>query len=383
MRGGGQPVFAAVLAPASFLLSFGPSYRVGPVSIPTPSWLLAHVTTYWRVYSRFGLLTGMSLAILAALALTALASRPGRFWRLLPGLAIATLAIELLPAGVPILHAGYRPQWVGWLATAPRGIVATYPALGPAAPTLQQQDEWYQQFDGDPRFAISEATGAVLLSPDQAIRYAARDLGEAVTPRILATEGVRYVVVHDDVYRAGGQATPALDPRSFTLLKAFPGVRIFSVHAPHVDLARVLNGQRYVIATLQGLVPPAIDYGSGFYPPEPYQGSTGRWLAGAGELRVHNSGSRMAVVLSGLAFSNARPRLLEVENGAGQVVARQTIPAFAVRLALGPFEVPHGSSTLTLFTVPGADPLGGSDPRTASVFLSALELKPLPAYVGT
>ena len=90
----------------------------------------------------------------------------------------------------------------------------------------------------------------------------------------------------------------------------------------------------------------------------------------------------MNAVLSGLAFSNGRPRLLELVDSAGHVVARQQIPAYATPLALGPFSVPHGGSTMTLITVPGADPLGGSDPRTASVFLAGVELKPLPAYAG-
>ena len=95
-----------------------------------------------------------------------------------------------------------------------------------------QQDQWYQQFDGKPRFLISEASPSVMLSRDQAIRFAARDLSDPLTPRILSTEHVRYVVVYDKSYRAGGGAPPPMDPRAFTLLRSFPGVRIFSVHAP-------------------------------------------------------------------------------------------------------------------------------------------------------
>ncbi len=53
----------------------------------------------------------------------------------------------------------------------------------------------------------------------------------------------------------------------------------------------------------------------------------------------------MDVVLSGLAFSNGRSRLLELLDSNGRVIARQQIPAFAVPLSLGPFSVPHGSST--------------------------------------
>jgi len=375
-------VFALVLAPVSFLSSFAPTEHLGGVPIPMPAWLLAQVTTYWRVYSRIGLLTELAAAILAALALTALASRHGRLWQLVPVVALAAVTLELLPATVPVFDTTARPQWVDWLASQPTGIVAAYPSLGPGSPAVLQQDQWYQQFDRKPRFLISEASPSVMLSRDQAIRFAARDLSDPLTPRVLSTEHVRYVVVYDQSYRAGGHEPPAMDPRAFTLLRSFPGVRIFSVHARPIDLRMPLEQDRFVIAQLEGLTAPALDYQAGFNGAETYKQMTGRWLAGEGRVRIDNPGRPMDAVLSGLAFSNGRPRLLELVDSAGRVVARQQIPAYATPLALGPFSVPHGGSTMTLITVPGADPLGGSDPRTASVFLAGVELKPLPAYAG-
>ena len=91
------------------------------------------------------------------------------------------------------------------------------------------------------------------LSRDQAIRFAARDLSDPLTPRILSTEHVRYVVVYDKSYRVGGGEPPAMDPRAFTLLRSFPGVRIFSVHARPIDLRTPLEQDRFVIAQLEGL----------------------------------------------------------------------------------------------------------------------------------
>jgi hypothetical protein len=375
-------VFALVLAPVSFLSSFAPTEHLGGVPIPMPAWLLAQVTTYWRVYSRIGLLTELAAAILAALALTALAARRGRIWQIVPVLALAAVTLELLPATVPVFDTTARPQWVDWLASQPNGIVAAYPSLGPGAPTVLQQDQWYQQFDGKPRFLISEASPSVTLSRDQAIRFAARDLSDPLTARILSTEHVRYVVVYDKSYRVGGGEPPPMDPRAFTLLGSFPGVRIFSVHARPIDLRKPLEQDRFVIAQLEGLTAPSLDYQAGFNGAETYKQTTGRWLAGEGRVRIGNPDGAMNAVLSGLAFSNGRPRLLELVDSAGRVVARQQIPAYATPLALGPFPVPHGGSTMTLITVPGADPLGGSDPRTASVFLAGVELKPLPAYAG-
>ena len=69
------------LAVLAFVLSFAPSYRIGSVRIPMPSALLGHLTTNWRVYSRFGEVVGLALIVLASLALTALARRRGAAWR--------------------------------------------------------------------------------------------------------------------------------------------------------------------------------------------------------------------------------------------------------------------------------------------------------------
>ena len=206
-------VFALVLAPVSFLSSFAPTEHLGGVPIPMPAWLLAQVTTYWRVYSRIGLLTELAAAILAALALTALAARR-RAWLASSCLWSPWLrsSLELLPATVPVFDTTARPQWVDWLASQPNGIVAAYPSLGPGSPAVLEQDQWYQQFDGKPRFLISEASPSVTLSRDQAIRFAARDLSDPLTPRILSTEHVRYVVVYDKSYRVGGGEPPAMDP---------------------------------------------------------------------------------------------------------------------------------------------------------------------------
>jgi hypothetical protein len=374
-------IFVCVLGPAALLMSLPPSYRIGRVSVPTPSTVIGHVSTYWRVYSRFGVLVGLSVAVASALALSALARRYGWARRILAPAAIVLVFLELLPGNVGAVDSHTRPPWIAWLAAHPHGIVATYPFnFGDVPATeLNQADYWYQRLDGHPRFQTEELD---LTSRNQAVRFLARDVEDPLAARVLATEGVRYAVLHDDVYRADGQSVPTPGPSSFTLLRKFGDVRIYSVKAPRLSIAKALTSNEGIIATLEGLTAPAVTFGTGFNDPEPYNGTTGRWMIQDGGLEVDNAGASMKVSLRGLVFANEQPRILEVLDPTGRVLGRQLVPTYAVPLHLGPFKLAGGRSSLTLVSAPGPQSFGASDPRRGSVFLSSVVAAPVPAYEG-
>ncbi len=376
-------VFAALLAPAAFLLSLPPSYRLGSVRLPTPSDLLGHVSTFWRDYARFGLLVGFALVTLAALALSALARRPGRPWRALTPLATLVIVLEILPGNVSTLNGAAVPAWVSWLAQHPRGIVATYPWL---FSDEIAQDAWYQIDDRDPLFEFfpfQKATRTTVSGSlrAEAVRLLARDVCCAPTASVLASEGVRYVVIHEDAYRAAGQGTVRLSGSHYTLLATFPNTRIYSVHAPKTNLARLMGSNIAELAGLQSVTAPSLAYGSGYNAPEQYSGRTSRWLIQDGQLELDPQVSTL-VSISGLAFSNQEPRLLELRDGSGRVVGRAEVGTNALPIGFGPFLVPAGPAKLTLVALPGPAPLGPSDPRQASVFLEGpLTIATVPAYL--
>jgi hypothetical protein len=248
-----------VLAPAAFALSLPPSYHVGGVPIPTPSSLLGIATTFWRVYARFGILVGFALAVLAALALSALARRPGRFWYLLGPVAFLVVYFELLPGNIGAFptNAGAAPAWVTWLAQAPRGIVATYPlnqAYGPPN-ELSQSAFFWQTVDHDPSFSISNLTYQQYLSRLESVRLLASDLRDPLAAKVLASKGVRYVLVDPASYRALKQKPPRLDPSRFSLLARRDGVRIYSVHAPTVDVSEAIRANAARLRQLRDLPP--------------------------------------------------------------------------------------------------------------------------------
>jgi hypothetical protein len=356
------------LVPVAFLMSLPPHETLAGLSIPTPPRLIQYFTTYWRAYARVGVDVGFAVAALAALALTVLSRQRGRRWRLFTPVAALVIFLELFPGNVDAFDADALPGWVTWLRSHPGGIVATYPWVSFGEEF--NKDMWYQVYDGHPRFVSEDPTG-----PDGAIRLLARDFWRPITARVLAAEGVRYVVVHED---AGGPART--ESGQYALVEQSGGVRIYRVDAKPIDLTRALRANAVELASLQGLQS-VFSYVSGFNTAEQFNGQTSRWMIQDGELEV-NSNQPAQITLRGSAFSNSRPRLLMLEAPSGQVLARQTIPASAVEIRFGPFLVPSGTTRLRLVAQPGPAQLGAGDPRQASVFIEPLAMTALPGYTA-
>jgi hypothetical protein len=249
----------AVLAPLAFVLSLPPSYHVSGVPVPTPSVMLALMTTFWRAYGRFGVVVGFALTLLAALALTSLSRRRGAFFKVLPVLALLVAFLELLPGTTNAFdtRASAAPGWVTWLARQPQGTVATYPmsrGFGPANELAQHAFFW-QTVDSDPLFVRFGQTDRQFSSRNESIRLLAFDLGSSLAPRVLSTMGVRYVLVDPATYRAQGEKVPALDRKRFTWLTSSEGLSIYAVHARRVDIGAMLHTHVETLRALRGLPP--------------------------------------------------------------------------------------------------------------------------------
>ena len=93
------------------------------------------------------------------------------------------------------------------------------------------------------------------------------------------------------------------------------------MHAPRVGITGALEANRYLLAARQGLTPPSMSFDSGFNPPERYFQAPSRWMIDQGEIAVENTNAATEVELTGSAFSNQRPRLLELVGRDGRVLA--------------------------------------------------------------
>ncbi|MBV9605276.1 MAG: hypothetical protein JO027_09220 [Solirubrobacterales bacterium] len=331
----------AALALVAAWFSAPPKVHLLGVWVPMPSWFVFHVTSTWRVYTRFVELIELGLCILLAFAATALLARRGRVASAVVIAALAAVLVLDLWARPPIRTTKVSaPAEYTWLKDHPGGIVADYP-LEPAvfpnyAPLLWQMIDHHPIFQGYDANSDSELMKLDLV-----------DLREPSTASRLAALGVRYIVVHPG--QPGGD--PAnLTRQGYVLRFSGPDGSVWQ------DDAR--PAQTWV----DGL--------QGFSVVEGGPNAEYRWMTGTGVLAIT---SRSCLSCWGvLTFQSASadlPRKLTVTDGrTGEVLA--TVPIPPDRSA--PVRIPGvklvgGQARLLLTTdIPALPPKDG-DPRLLSI----------------
>jgi hypothetical protein len=365
----------ALIIPVAYYMSLPRLVHLGPIAIPAGSWFVGHVTTVFRVYARFGVLVGLGLTILAALAL----DRGARKWRAGSALSVAItalVAVELIYQLPPTIWRTNRlPAHDRLLAGAPRGIVAFYPAPNgdsQKAADLANREMWFQTYTHQKLFFSSQPNS---YDRKSAIRAVARELDRPEVPGLLAAEDVRYLALDVPTFRAAGIAIPNLSAHDFQLLGRRDGVVIYRVTADKADVDQVLRADAVDVgANLWGQ--PVTEYtGPNFYGEEQRFGAIWRWMRQDGTIHV-DVPDAPHYILRFHAFSASVARQLTVTDPSGRTLARVTVPPADTPFELGPFTLRRGSYNLTLHTEPGPAPLGPTDPRVASIYLSPVELLP-------
>lgn len=352
-------VFATLLLPIAFWASLRSVVRPFGLWIPTLSYFVTHVTTYFRVYARFGIVVALALIVLAAPALERIVRRPR--WGLPVAASLCALvAFELLPGAVTGWAADDPPAYDRWLARQPRGIVAHYPLPTDqrAALRLGEREIYFQMFHRQPLYNVFGAgTGN---TREEGIRILSRYITDPLTPGILKAEEVRYVFVHDDVYREQRQEPPVV-PDAFVPVRTFPDVRVYRLAediAP-VALDPLLEQQAASIALVQGLPAPSLSFGTGFSAPIRRNGESGwRRLDGAGTLELeHDDPIMRRSQLLLRAVSDDIPRTVRVHDGDGALVAQFLVPTGVADFVIGPIRTPAGRTRLRFEADPPA-PIG-------------------------
>lgn len=372
--------YAALLAIAAglagLLFSLKPVLEVGPVSLYTPSYAIGQAITFWRAYSRVGVVVALALIVLGAIAFDALLSRR-RGW-ILGAAGAGLLLFELaVKAPVPIWRTDANPPHVQWLREHPGGIVANYPLpIEKWALELGAEENWNVVKHGHPLFALWGGNNGG--TREEALRILASDLTRPIGARVLAGLGVKYVVVHDDVYRRLGLEVPAPGSVDVELLASFPGKRIFGLRAQRPNLNRLLLEQSARIAAARAFPKARVERVAGWNDPEPYHdGRQWAWMIEAGRVEVRPAVDGPYFILF-QAAANAAPRRLSIRVD-GREVGTTRVETFVQRVRLGPFTF-RGKTTVTFDSEPGPSPLGSD--RVGSVFVSPLEIRPAPAFYG-
>jgi hypothetical protein len=372
---------AVVLIPLGIVLSL-PGYATvfgSQIPLPSAAYLVGSHVSWWRIYSRFGILVGFALALLAAFAIDSL-MRSRLRWRLgLVSLSFALLAIELLPGlPVPTYRVDEATAATRWLRSHPGGAVALYPMaeawkIDSAAIERWDRYNWgslyAQTHHGHPLYALPSLP--LDEGPTKALRLASLELDQPATARVLRYERVRFVVVNRAAYRLLGLPVP----QPVALLRPvarFGNERIYAVGGPRVTR----------VDRLFPLLWPAIKRVDGFEPDEVYEGKPARWMRQDGIIQLHNpnmiaaASIRYRFTLRG--FSNRVPRRLTLVDKSGEVLGRIVVDISDQDYVIDSIKLPSGSSQIRLQVTPGPAPLDVTDPRRASIFVRSITVGPLP-----
>jgi hypothetical protein len=356
-------VCSLILIPAAFLCSLKRKTSVLGIEVPMPAYFIGHVTTFWRIFARFGVLVTFGSAMLAALALT-VAIRRFRRGRLIALVALALIAFEYT-AGFPhVYRFSPQPAWAVWLRAQPAGIVANYPLPTdkPQALNLLLETNLRQIYTQQPQFALfGSGYGG---TREDAIRILARYVNDPLTPGILKAEDVKYVLLHDDVYRAQGEPPPGIPPE-FHLVAKLPGdVRVIALDTTvqAADLPVVLGQNAAQVGLVQGLTAPNLAT-----PGTTTQSDGARILHGQTELDLRWDDPRLdRVELLIHASSQSAPTTLELIASDGTVIAQAAVGVTDTLAPLGPIDLAGTSARFELRTAPS---------RTAT--LSSIQIQPL------
>ena len=141
---------------------------------------------------------------------------------------------------------------------------------------------YYQRFTSQPlfeRYGVERSE-----TREDAIRSLSRRPGAEDALGVLAAEGVRYIVIHDDVYPSAGPEASTAPFWGADCCARFGPIRIYRLTAAPVNLDEYLIEHSDEIADELALVRPSVTFGGGFYPTEKYLDyrSRSRWMGHRG-----------------------------------------------------------------------------------------------------
>jgi hypothetical protein len=349
-------VAAAALIVVAFVFSLPPELQADGWTVRTPSWLMFHASSSWRLYTRFVMVVMLGLCVLAAFGLRAIVQgRSARVQAAILALATVIVPLDLWNRPPDRTFRIKAPGIYDTLREQPAGIVAEYP-LRSIFFVGHYRDLLYQESHGKP------ILNGYYKGPDEERALRLARLDHAPTAGWLATLGVRYVLLTPERL-VPGVPSPGKPGRGFRPIAHDGYGSLFRVTAAPVPLV----------------------YGSsGFGPYEGELGEQTQWMGTSpAQLEVIARCTRCAGTLSFTAASFSRPRVLRmrVQNGKhlGIKVVRGptkiSVPVRFSRRLLVDLETDPGPDSIRAVT-------GADDPRSVSIWVQNARFRPTSAPSG-
>jgi len=191
-----------------------------------------------RAYARFGMIVMLCVSVLAGFGLKVILEKIKARRNQVLITCLVALGILFEFSNVPpfrVTELDQVPKAYKWLASRPGDfIIAEYPmAKGSPGEAPSNYDYLYYQTIHQKRMV----NGAQLGTPAYDIKMRILKVDEAQTPIILKKLGVKYVIVHNDLYRAGyhdavdiiGERPEMESKSSYRLIKDFGDVSVYEI----------------------------------------------------------------------------------------------------------------------------------------------------------
>lgn len=315
------------------------------IQVPTLAGLTSHISTNWRVFSRFVVVAAVGWFLLGAVGLSWLAGSGVRRVVVIAA-AAAAIALDLYVPKASTSLEVKPPQIAGAIHRLPPGAMAEYPLVRGEVdgygPLFNEQ--WYGRpvmngFDDQPQ----EATD------DQLV-----DLSQASTVESLALLKIRYVLRVDRPLAGvpSGTVSHLLHPLFSGTYGPWPAT-VFEVPAPVKDVVVVTGGR-------------------GFSSPEHYGSSSWQWLtseSGLISLVARCIDHCMGTLEMGIAAFGS-PRHVTLRANDGKRMAEFVVGT--PRVVKLPLELRGRATSVQITARPGPLPVasvirGSPDPRSLSI----------------
>ncbi|HJW83982.1 MAG TPA: YfhO family protein [Anaerolineae bacterium] len=227
-----------------------PLIPLGPLKLPTPSYFLAEALPMFRAYTRIGGLATVAVSALAAVGVSQVLERwpQRRNWiTLLTSAAVLFDFLNVPPARS--LDLSQIPAEYEWLAAQAGDFIAIeYPLYPGDAYARMARYLFYQRIHNKRLF-----NGALPDTQADELRKQIVDVTDPGVPAVLRELGIRYVLIHTDLYRpaAGPDAadSPPPDlsklPANLRLAAQFGPTRVYEVLPEMPSPPGVPAGPRY------------------------------------------------------------------------------------------------------------------------------------------